>query len=219
MIETTITNPERHETVTADSQGRVSLGVDYAAHDVEIVVVDSEAHDTETSGVQQTVGAEPMTETERAGMLFVRSFGIDRECLKDDHAADVDEDGVDAGTVAPTDVDWSAGSLSDAENAARFELDDSGPEAVPFEKRLSAEPAAVTAEEMAGESVSALANDSGDRSAVLTEYVDGVQRVFGYDPTDELAHVRVDPDDGPAPVLFRDPDSDRYIVVAPWVDE
>jgi hypothetical protein len=45
MIETTIRNPEKHETVRADSQGRVSLGVEYADHDVEIVVVDAEETD------------------------------------------------------------------------------------------------------------------------------------------------------------------------------
>jgi len=221
MIETTITNPEKHETVTADSQGRISLGVEYAARDVEIVVVDSDAHEPEESGVQQTIGAEPMTESERAGMSFVRSFGVHREFLKDDHSAEVGDDGaVDAETVTPTDVDWSKGYLSDPKNAVRFEFDEPGrDEGFPFEEALSAEPADVVSDELAGEAVYAFANDDGDQSTILVDYVESIQRIFGYDPADEPAHVRVDPDDGPAPVLFRDPDSDLYVAIAPWIDE
>jgi len=220
MIETTITDPEKHETVTADSQGRISLGVEYAARDVEIVVVDSEVHESEESGIQQTIGAEPMTEHERLGMSFVRSFGVRSEFLKDDHTAAVGDDGVDPETVAPTDVDWSQGYLGDPKNAVRLEFDERGQErGFPFAETLTEEPASVTADEVASEAVYSFTNEAGDRSAILAEYVEHVQQLFGYDPAKDSAHVRVNPDDGPNPVLFRDPDSDVYVGIAPWVDE
>jgi len=218
MIETTIHDPEKHDTVTADSQGRVSLGVEYAAHDVEIIVVDAKSHEPESSGVQGTIGDGPMNEHERTGMLFVRSFGISPRFLKDDHTAETDEDGiVDPDTVAPVDVDWSHGFLADPGNVARFEFDTGGGDS--FADQLTAEPVDVTATEDQGTPVYRYENDRGDAVAIAQDIADGVRGLFGYDPAEDRSHVRVAPEDAPAPVMFRDPDGDAYVVIAPWIDE
>jgi hypothetical protein len=41
--------------------------------------------------------------------------------------------------------------------------------------------------------------------------------VYGYDPAEELSHVRVHPEEGPYPVMFRDPDGESHITIAPRV--
>jgi hypothetical protein len=218
MIETRIENPEKHETVTADSQGRVSLGVEYAAQDVEIVVVDAADPRSENEATQQTIGEGPMTHHERKGMLFVRTFGIRSEFLKEEHFAETDEEGhVDQSTVSPVDVDWSRGFLSDPQNVARFEFDEEKQGL--FSDKLVAEPARVTVEEHTGEPVYRYENDSGGSSAVAREYADNVSRIFGYDPGEALANVRVDPDEAPTPVLFRDPESEAYVAIAPRIGD
>jgi hypothetical protein len=221
VIETTIRDPEKHETVTADSQGRVNLGVDYAAHEVELVVVESRAHRPEETGLQETIGDRPMTEAERAGMRFVRSFGLAQRFLKDDHAAEATDDGgVDPERVVPTDVDWSRGFLVDPDNVARFAFEADAPEEqFSFSDRLTEEPASVEADEIEGERVFRFENAAGGSSAVLDEYVAHVERLFGYDPTEEPSHVRVAPDAAPRPVLFRDPERALSVAVAPRVEE
>jgi hypothetical protein len=221
MIETTIQNPEKHETLTADSQGRVSLGIEYAAHDVEIVVVDSEEHEPDEDSLQQTIGDRPMNEHERKGMLFVRSFGISRRFLKDDHTAETTEDGnVEADSVAPIDVNWSYGFLHDPGNVARFEFDTgAGDGQFSYTDKLTAEPAGVTTDENEGDPVYRYENDAGEASAIAQELAEKVGQMFGYDPAEDLSNVRVDPDEAPTPVMFRDPESDTYVAIAPRVNE
>lgn len=221
MIETTIKNPEKHETITADSQGRISLGVEYAAHDVEIVVVKAEEHQHEQTGLQQTIGDRPMNEQERKGMLFVRSYGISSQFLKDENTVETKDDGtIDLDTVGATDVNWSYGYLVDPKNVARFEFDTGAEEQqFPARQQLTAEPTAVTSDKMDGTPVYRYENEEGDTSAVLKEWVENVQRVYGYDPTEELSNLRVNPDDAPFPVMFRDPDGETYIAIAPRIDD
>lgn len=221
MIETTIRNPEKHETLTADSQGRVNLGVEYAARDVELVVVESTVREPERTGLQQTIADEPMTAAERKGMLFVRAFGVSPRFLKDEHDAVVEDGRVDPESVAPTDVDWSHGFLQDPKNVARFKFDgEAAPEAqFPFEERLTEEPTAVETDEGGDQPVYRYENDHGDVSGVAQSLVENVERMFGYDPAEELANVRVNPEEAPNPVLFRDPGSDVFVAVAPRVAE
>lgn len=219
MIETTIRDPEKHETLTADSQGRVNLGVEYAGRDVELVVVESREHQPEKTGLQQTIDR-PMTDAERKGMLFVRSFGIAPRFLKDEHGAVTTDEGVDPDSVSPSDVDWSDGYLQDPENVALFAFEEgAAEEQFPFGERLTAEPVAVTAGKTDGTSVYRYENERGDASAVVQEFVEKVERLFGYDPSDDSSHVRVNPEEGPNPVLFRDPESEAFVAVAPWVSE
>jgi len=184
-------------------------------------VVDSKEHDPERGGLQRTIGDRPMNEHERKGMLFVRSFGISRRFLKDDTTAEIEEDGsVDPDTVAPIDVNWSYGFLGDPKNVARFEFDgDAGDGQYPCSEKLTAEPAGVTADEMGGSPVYRYENDAGDTSAISRDLADGVQRIFGYDPAEELSNVRVDPDEAPTPVMFRDPESDTCVAIAPRIEE
>lgn len=218
MIETSIRNPEKHETVRADGQGRVSLGVEYADHDVEIVVVDAEPSESEGQALQQAIGDRPMTDAERKGMLFVRSFGIDRTCLDEHHDADVGEDGVDATSVGLSDVDWHDDVLVDDENVARFQFDgDDDP--APYCDEPTAEPVAVEVvdDDAYGVPVYRYENERGDASALSREYVEKVQRIYGYDPTADLSHVRVHPDEGPFPVIFHDPAGETHITIAPRV--
>lgn len=217
-IETTIRNPEKHETVRADGQGRVSLGVEYADHDVEVIVVAAEESDRDGRALQQAIGDRPLADHERTGMLFVRSFGIDRRCLVEDHDAAADEDGVDPATVGVSDVDWSEGVLVDDANVARYRFD-CNTEPVPFADEPAAEPTAVTALDDAdyGLPVYRYENEQGDASAITQEYVENVQRIYGYDPTVDLSHVRVHPEEGPYPVLFRDPTGESSIAIAPRV--
>jgi hypothetical protein len=216
VIETTVENPEKHETVRADSQGRVSLGIEYADHDVELVVVD--ARESEAGSVQQAIADRPMEAHERTGMLFVRSFGIDPDSLRADHDAVTGPEGVDPDTVGVSDVDWSAGVIVDRRNVARFTFGGADAGQFPFSDEPTAEPVAVTTGDGGyDEPVYCYENEHGDVSAVAQSFVDDVGRVFGYDPTEELSHVRVHPEEGPYPVLFRDPAGDAHITVAPRV--
>ncbi|UVE49269.1 hypothetical protein KU306_10060 [Haloferax larsenii] len=223
MIETTIRNPEKHETLKADSQGRVNLGVKYAGRVVEIVVADSEEEQSETIGLQQVIGDRPMEDHERQGMLFVRLFGIDHSLVEDgaEVVADDDDDAsVQSDVVGLSDVDWSKGYLLDDENVARFEFDQDADSQFPFSEEITAEPTGVTLDEDTyDDPVYCYENDAGDTSAIAGELVAHVKRIFGYDPTEELSNVRVHPDHAPRPVMFRDPDSERYIAIAPRVPE
>ncbi|WP_277553036.1 hypothetical protein [Halobaculum limi] len=218
MIETTIRDPEKHETLKADSQGRVNLGVAYAGRTVEIIVAASNDERSDSTSLQQTIGDRPMNEYERQGMLFVRLFGIDQSFLVDDHDAVVTDTRVEPETVGLADVDWSEGYLLDSSNVTRFEFEQSADEAYAFGDELTAEPVDVTLDESTyDEAVYCFENDDGGTSAVLGEYVKHVQRIFGYDPTKDRSSVRLHPDEAPRPVMFRDPSSDRYIAIAPRV--
>ena len=217
MIETTIRNPEKHETVRADSQGRVSLGVEYADHEVELVVVAAEESDSESRALQQAIGDRPLADHERTAMLFVRSFGLDRRCLAEDHGASVGEDGVEAATVGVADVDWSRGVLVDGGNVARFRFDES--ESAPFSDEPTNEPAAVRSVDD-GEydvPVSLFENEAGGASAIAQEFAEKIRRIYGYDPTAETEHVRVHAEEAPYPVQFCDPAGDTHVAVAPRV--
>jgi hypothetical protein len=220
MIETTIQNPEKHETVTADSQGRVNLGVKYAGRDVELVIVESSEHQHETTGLQQTID-HPLTESERKGMLFVRTFGIAPQSLKDEHDAMTTDEGINPESVSPSDVDWSDGHLQEPQNVARFVFEDqeSSEDQFPFTERLTAKPAGVSSGKIDGVSVYRYENESGDTSAIAQEFVEKIGQLFGYDPSGDLSHVRVNPDEGPNPVLFRDPKTEMFVAVAPRVSE
>lgn len=220
MIETTIRDPEKHETLTADSQGRINLGVKYADRTVEVVVADSTDDRAEVAGLQQTIGDRPMEEYERQGMLFIRLFGIDQSFLTEDHDAVVTDNEVQPDTVGLSDVDWSKGYLLDASNVTRFEFDREADEQFAFSDELIAEPVDVTLDNgNYGDPVYCFENERGDTSAVLGEYVSHIQRVFGYDPTKTLSNVRVHPDEAPRPVMFRDPSGDGYIAIAPRVPD
>lgn len=220
MIETTIQNPEKHETVTADSQGRVNLGVKYAGRDVELVIVESREHQYERMGIQQTID-KPMTEPEQKGMLFARAFGIAPQSLKDEHNAVTTDEGIDPDSVSPSDVNWSNGYLQEPKNVARFVFEDekSSEEQFPFTERLTAKPTGATSGKTNGVSVYRYENESGDTSAIVQEFVEKVGQLFGYDPSDDLSHVRVNPNEGPNPVLFRDPESEMFVAIAPRVPE
>lgn len=219
MIETTIQNPEKHETLTADSQGRVNLGVEYAGRDVELVVVESREHQPEETGLQQTID-KPMTESEQKGMLFVRAFGIAPQFLKDEHNAVTTDEGVDPDSVSPSDVNWSYGYLQEPKNVVRFVFEEeANEEEFPFTERLTAEPVAVTSGKNNGASVYRYENEEGDTSAIGQEFVEKVEQLFGYDPSDDLSHVRVNPDEGRNPVMFRDPESETFVAIAPRVSE
>lgn len=218
MIETTIRDPEKHETIRADSQGRVNLGVKYAGRTVEIVVVESRGEQSNVSGLQQTIGDRPMEEHERWGMLFIRLFGIDQSFLVEDHDAVIDENEVQSDTVGLSDVDWSKGYLLDQNNISRFEFEQDAEEQFAFSDELTAEPIDVTLDESNyGDTVYCFENENEGTSAVLGEYITYIQRIFGYDPTKELSNVRVHPDEAPRPVMFRNPVSESYIAIAPRV--
>ena len=220
MIETMIRDPEKHETLRADSQGRINLGIQYAGRTVEVVVANSMEETSDASGLQQTIGDRPMEEHERQGILFVRLFGVDRTFLVEDHNATVDDGGVQAETVGLGDVDWSQGYLLDQRNVARFDFDEDADEQFAFGNELTAEPVDVTLDESSyGEPVYCFENEDGGTSAVLQAYVEHVQRIFDYDPTEELSKVGIHPDTAPQPVMFRSPTSDGYIGIAPRVSE
>jgi len=214
MIETTIQDPERHETIRADSQGRINLGVEYAGRSVEVVVVGSE-NPTEGKGVQQTITDRSLPPAERTGMLFVRTFGVAERCLVEDHTATVGEEGVEAETVSPDDVDL-AGTLVDSRNIAQFVPDPDAAAGVMSD--LTAEPVTVeAADDDYAEPVYYYENPAGELSAVAQEYVAKVGRALGYDPTEALENVRVHPENGDHPVRFEDSASDAYIAVAPYI--
>lgn len=218
MIETTIREPEKHDTITADSQGRVNLGVEYAGRDVEIVVAESAEHDPEKTGLQQTIDR-PMTETERKGMLFVRAFGIAPQFLKDEHTAVITEDGVDPETVIPSDINWSFGYLQEPKNVARFVFESDHGDPQPWEQQLTTQPTSVVAGDIQGDPVYRFENEQGETSAIGEQFVERVQQLFGYDPETDHSNVRVNPADAPHPVMFRDPESDAFIAIAPRVTE
>lgn len=219
MIETTIQNPEKHETVTADSQGRVNLGVEYAGRDVELVVVESREHQHEKTGLQETID-KPMTESEQKGMLFVRAFGIAPKLLKEEHDAVTTDEGIDADSVSPSDVDWSYGYLQEPKNVARFVFEEeTNEDQFPFTERLTTEPAAVTSGTDSGESVYRYENEGGDTSAIAQAFADRVGQLFGYGPSDDLSYIRINPDEGPNPVMFRDPESEMFVAIAPRVSD
>lgn len=216
MIETRIENPERLETLRADGQGRISLGVEYADRIVEIVVVDSEAEDAERTGVQQTIGDGPMNEHERRGMVFVRLFGIDPDFLRGKDDSEPDADGVDPETVRQSDVDWSEGYLLGGNHAARFDFSEDGGERPPYSEQLTATPIEVTADDDTyGEPVYRYENENGDTSAVSKELVEKVRRLYGYDPVEDRSNVRVHPEEGAHPVLFHDASGDTSVAIAP----
>ena len=220
MIETTIRDPEKHETLRADSQGRVNLGIKYAGRTVEVVVAESTEEESEASSLQQTIGDRPMEGYERQGMLFIRLFGIDQAFLTSNHSATVDGGEVQSDTVGLADVDWSQGYLLDQGNVSRFEFDEDAEERFAFRDELTAEPTDVTLDESGyGEPVYCFENSDGETSAVLEEYVGAVQQVFGYDPTEELSNVGVHPTEAPNPVIFRNPINESYIGVAPRIPE
>lgn len=220
MIETTIRDPEKHETLRADSQGRINLGVQYAGRTVEVVVANSTEDASDASSLQQTIGDRPMEEYERQGMLFIRLFGVDRTFLVDDHNVTIDGGDVQAETVGLNDVDWSRGFLLDQRNVARFDFDESADEQFAFSNELTAEPVDVTLDEDGyGEPVYCFENEDGGTSAILQAYVEHVQRIFGYDPTVELSNVGIHPETAPQPVMFRNPANDGYIGIAPRVSE
>ena len=218
MIEATIQNPEKLETLQTDSQGRVNLGVKFANRTVEIVVVNSEELPAEETAIQYTIGDGTAMDHERKGMRFVRTFGISPECLRDDHEAQVREGTVESSTVSPSDVNWSYGSLKDPKNVALFTFDESGEQE--FRDLLTATPTSVDADEDSFDRPAyRFENENGDVSALAQEFVHNVQRVYGYDPITDSANVRVNPDDGPFPVVFRDPDGETYIAIAPMVGD
>lgn len=220
MIETTIRDPEKHETLRADSQGRVNLGIQYAGRTVEVVVAESTEEESEASSLQQTIGDRPMKEYERQGMLFIRLFGIDQAFLTDNHSATVDGGEVQSDTVGLADVDWSQGYLLDQGNVSRFEFDQDAEEQFAFRDELTAEPADVALDESGyGESVYCFENSDGETSAILQEYVGAIQQIFGYDPTEELSNVGIHPTEAPNPVIFRNPLTESYIGVAPRIPE
>lgn len=219
MIEATIQNPERLETVRVDSQGRVNLGVQYAGREVEIVVVESRELESDESPLQQPIGDHPLTEQERKGMIYIRSFGISPRFLVEGHTAVKTEDGVDVETVAPTDVDWSHGFLVEPKNVARFVFDeDAAPDRPSFTEKYTAEPVDCTQDSTDDTTIYRYENEQGDTSAIAEEFVSRVEPIFGYNPTEDLSNVRIDPDQGPAPVLFTDPESDTYLAIAPRVE-
>lgn len=219
MIEANIQNPEKLETLRVDGQGRVNLGVEYAGREAEIVVVESRELTSDEAPLQQTIGDRPLTEYERKGMLFIRAFGISPRFLVENHTAMVTEDGVDVETVAPTDVDWSHGFLIEPKNVARFVFDEeAAPDRPSFSDRYTAEAVECSSDSINDTSVYRFENEEGDTSAIAEEFVSRVESILGYDPTDDLEHVSVDPDKGPAPVLFTDPESDAYLAIAPRVE-
>lgn len=219
MIETTIEDPEKLETVRTDDQGRASLGVEFADHEVEVLVVSAEPVQPEEAGFQQTIGERPMSDHERKGMLFVRTFGIDPTCLVADHGAVTGPDGVEAGSVGLSDVDWSDGVLLDERNVARFRFEGTdGDRQFPFSDEPTAEPVGVTADDDSFDTpVFVFENEAGETTAIAQELVENVRQVYDYDPTEELSHVRVHPEEGPYPVLFGDPGGDTHVTIAPWV--
>lgn len=220
MIETTIRDPEKLETLRADSQGRINLGVEYAGRTVEVVVAESDQGESDVTALQQTIGDRPMEEHERQGMLFIRLFGIDRSFLVEDHDVVIEENQVQPTTVSLSDVDWSKGYLLDRENVSRFEFDRDAEKQFAFTEHLTADPVAVTLDESSyDDPVYRFKNDNEGTSDVMKEYVAHVERIFGYDPTEELANVRMHPGEEPRPVLFQNPGSENYIAIAPQVPE
>lgn len=221
MIETTIQDPEKLETLRADSQGRINLGVEYAGRVVEIVVAESEQDQSAGTSVQQAIGDGPMKEYERKGMLFVRVFGINPRFLKETPNIESETTSVDPETVRQSNVDWSKGLLIDERNVARFEFDEAaGGKQAPFRDQLVAEPVSVTDDDDTyGDSVYCYANEQGDISAVSQELIEKVQRIFGYDPVEELSNIRVHPDEEAYPVLFHATSGDMNVAIAPQVAE
>lgn len=219
MIEATIQDPEKLETVRADSQGRINLGVKYAGREVEIVVVESRKCESDESPLQHTIGNRPMTEQERKGMLYIRAFGISPQFLVEDHTAQMTEEDIDVETVAPSDVDWSHGYFVEPKNVARFVFDEDAVTDRPsFSDQFTAEPVDCTEDTIDDTAVYCYENEAGDTSAIGEELANHVEPIFGYDPTETLSNVRVNPEEGPAPVLFTDPESDSYLAIAPRVE-
>lgn len=215
MVELTVHDPEKLDTLTADSQGRVSFGVEYAGRELEIILVDSERPDSDDAGIQEAIGERPMQYYERQGMLFVRTFGISPTFLEDDHDAESDEDGIYPETISPTDIDWSEGFLVDSKNVARFSFDPEAEERqFAFSDTLTAEPARVYENGDNGKPSYHYVNENGEESAIAKQFVENVRRIFGYDH-DALSHIRVDPEEGPNPVMFKDPDGHSYIAIGP----
>lgn len=218
MIETTVQDPELLETVRADSQGRVNLGVAFANREVELLVVSSEPSPPAEAGIQHTIEDGPVPDFERKGVLFARTFGVAREHLQEDHTADIEDGTVVPETVNAADLNWSDGRLVDARNVARFTFDEAADAELGFVDELRAEPASISQDEDTFETPAyRFENENGEASAIAREYVDKVSDVYGYDPVAEPSQVRVHPDEAPMPVLFRDPDGDTYIVLAPMV--
>lgn len=217
MIEATIQNPEKVETLRTDSQGRVNLGVTFADREVELVVVRSEDLPPAETAIQYTIGDRPMLEHERAGMVFARVFGVNERFLRE--RDEPDEGDVGPAQITPTAIDWSEGHLVDPENVALFGFDDGSEPAKEFLELLTAEPARVTRDDVDDTAVYRFENEHGEGSALAEELVHDVGRVYGYDPAEELSNVRVHPDDAPTPVSFRDPNGETYVAIAPIVSE
>lgn len=219
MIETTVQNPEHLETLRADSQGRVNLGVKFANREITLVVASTEELPAEAVGIQHTIDAGPMMAHQRQGILFARAFGIGREYLRDDHDAAVQDGEVDPETVSAADINWELGRIIDPKNVAQFVFEESTDDHQ-FSTRLTAQPASVTRDEDTYESPSyRFENEHGDGSAIASAFVEKVQDVYAYDPTEDLEYVRVAPDEAPMPVFFGAPEADTYIVIAPRVPE
>lgn len=218
MIETTVQNPEKQETLRADSQGRVNLGIDYAGQTVEVIVADASRPGTEGTGIQQSLSDPTLESYKRTAMLFIRSFGISTDHLVDDHNAVIDGDEVDPETVESTDIDWEMGHVGDSKNAARFVWDSEHASSVDIFTELTERPSEVTAvDEEASEPVYVYTNEAGGESALSQRFVDFVQRIYGYGP-DELHHLQMSPETSPCPVKFMHPDGETFIVIAPRIE-
>lgn len=217
MLEATVDDPEKLETLRADSQGRVSLGVEYAGRTVTVLVVESATDDDR--GVQQIIAGEGMADHERTGMLFCKVFGIDPQYV--DRESDEADAEIDPATLGHADVDWSEGILIDSGNVARYEFPAAADtEAAHFGDQFSTTAVAVEPDEDSyGKPVYCFENDDGDTSAIDQELVARVRRVFGYDPLENLSLVGLHPDSPDHPVAFGDATGDTRIVVAPRVAE
>lgn len=216
-MEVTVTDPEKVETVRADSQGRVSLGVEYAGRAVRILVAESEAEQSEDRGVQQLIGGEPMADHERKGLTFVRVFGIDPTYLRGDEPG---EESIDPSSVGHAAVDWSQGVVIDEGNVARFEFPTDREDETRFGDQFTASAVAVGSDdESYGEPVYEYENEDGDSSAIAQDLVGKVKRVYGYDPVEKLSRVRLHPEDPDHPVVFEDPTGETRIVVAPRIQD
>lgn len=218
-MQVTVDDPEKLETLRADGQGRVSLGVEYAGRAVKVLVAESEAEQSEERGAQQIIGGEPMADHERKGMTFVRVFGIDPEYLSGNDESNTDDDAVDRASVNRSHVDWSEGVVIDEDNVARFEFrTDDGDER--FGDQFTASAEAVEADEDTyGKPVYCYANEDGDVSAIDQGLVEKVSRVFGSDPLEELSRVRLHPEKADHPVVFEDAAGETRIVVAPRIQD
>lgn len=218
-MQVTVDDPEKLETLRADGQGRVSLGVEYAGRAVKVLVAESEAERTEERGAQQIIGGEPMADHERKGMTFVRVFGIDPEYVRGDDRSDSDEEPVDRASVRRADVDWVEGVLIDEDNVARFEFR-TGDGEEHFGDQFTATAVDVEADEDTyGKPVYCYENENGDASAIDQGLVEKVSRVFGYDPLEELSRVRLHPEKADHPVVFEGTGSETRIVIAPRIQD